>query len=138
MLLPQLLAICCPNWKSKTHKERTAEPFQDEVGQPFRISYFTEKSVTKLVMWAEDGCPNVAEEHWFFLGAYPGSLWFLSFLTFFGCWLLALPAYLGNIISFSCLWWNWRLYSYSLHFQQIQKETHKRGVMCIKLKDIKR
>ena len=46
MLLPQLLAICCPNWKSKTHKERTAEPFQDKVGQPFRISYFTEKSVT--------------------------------------------------------------------------------------------
>ena len=43
--LPQLLIVYCLYWISRTQKKVTAEHCKDKEEQPFRISYFTEKSV---------------------------------------------------------------------------------------------
>lgn len=91
---------------------------QDKEGQSYRISRITEKSISCISpigwIWIPQHCRGT-------LCHCPGRQ---VFLKDFGSLLLALSVYPGNIIFFLCLWWRWRLYSYTYGCScyQIQKK----------------
>lgn len=84
-------------WTSRIQNKVTAKHCQDKEKQSFRKSFFTEKSVryTRNVgqRWTPQCCSGT-------MGDCLGSELFLSFFTFLGSRLLALPAYSVNINSF--------------------------------------